>query len=165
MLSPSSIFPYYGTTAKIVTRKLSSIRNKQRPRIVVIGSGWAGNTLARRLKKDLYDVRLISPANHFLFTPLLPSTAVGTLEFRAIQEPVRTIQGLGEYYQAKAMDLDTENQFVQFHWFEFPYDLTSKVGITLVAAYFSPFNIAKEAMYVFCELPLKAQILVLLENL
>ena len=129
MLSPSSIFPYYGTTAKIVTRKLSSIRNnKQRPRIVVIGSGWGGNTLARRLKKDLYDVRLISPANHFLFTPLLPSTAVGTLEFRAIQEPVRTIQGLGEYYQAKAMSLDTENQFVQCkdlfkgHTFQVKYD-------------------------------------------
>ena len=45
------------------------------------------------------------------------------------------------------------------------YELTSKVGISLVAAYFSPFNIAKEAMYVFCEPPLKAQILVLLENL
>lgn len=82
----------------------------KRPRIVIVGSGWGGNTLARRLDKNRYDVRLISPANHFLFTPLLPSTAVGTLEFRAIQEPVRTIQGLGEYYQAKARSFDTENQ-------------------------------------------------------
>lgn len=86
---------------------------KQRPRVVILGSGWGGNTLARRIDKDLYDVRLISPANHFLFTPLLPSTAVGTLEFRAIQEPVRTIQGLGEYYQAKATGLDTKNQVVK----------------------------------------------------
>ena len=52
--------------------------------------------------------RVVSPANHFLFTPLLPSTAVGTLEFRAIQEPVRTIGGLGHYYQAKARSLDLE---------------------------------------------------------
>lgn len=51
------------------------------------------------LNKSAFDVRLVSPANHFLFTPLLPSTAVGTLEFRAIQEPVRTISGLQEYYQ------------------------------------------------------------------
>lgn len=86
---------------------------KKRPRVVILGSGWGGNTLARRINKDLYDVRLISPANHFLFTPLLPSTAVGTLEFRAIQEPVRTIPGLGEYYQAKATGLDTENQVVK----------------------------------------------------
>jgi len=40
-----------------------------------------------------------SPRNHFLFTPLLPSTAVGTLEFRAIQEPVRNIKDI-QYYQA-----------------------------------------------------------------
>ena len=71
----------------------------QRPRVVILGSGWAGNTLARRLQKKKFDVRMISPSNHFLFTPLLPSTAVGTLEFRAIQEPVRTIPGL-KYYQA-----------------------------------------------------------------
>ena len=83
-----------------------------RPRVVILGSGWAGNTLARRLDKSRFDVRLISPANHFLFTPLLPSTAVGTLEFRAIQEPVRTIEGLGKYYQAKAKSIDKENQTV-----------------------------------------------------
>ena len=86
---------------------------KKRPRVVILGSGWGGNTLARRLDKTLFDVRLISPANHFLFTPLLPSTAVGTLEFRAIQEPVRTIPGLGEYYQAKAQRLDTQGQRVE----------------------------------------------------
>jgi len=101
---------------------------KKRPRVVILGSGWGGNTLARRINKDLYDVRLISPANHFLFTPLLPSTAVGTLEFRAIQEPVRTIQGLGEYYQAKATRLDAENQVIvckdlfKNHEFEVKYD-------------------------------------------
>lgn len=61
----------------------------QKPRVVILGSGWAGNTLARRLQKQKFDVRMISPSNHFLFTPLLPSTAVGTLEFRAIQEPGR----------------------------------------------------------------------------
>lgn len=84
-----------------------------RPRVLIIGSGWGGNTLARRLDKSIFDVRLISPANHFLFTPLLPSTAVGTLEFRAIQEPVRTIPGLTKYYQAKAKSINRDNQTVQ----------------------------------------------------
>ncbi|EED87219.1 predicted protein, partial [Thalassiosira pseudonana CCMP1335] len=81
-------------------------------RVVILGSGWGGYTLARRLQKELFDVRVVSPANHFLFTPLLPSTAVGTLEFRAIQEPVRTIKGLGHYYQAKATNIDLENRVV-----------------------------------------------------
>lgn len=31
---------------------------------------------------DLFDVVVVSPRNHFLFTPMLPSTAVGTVEFR-----------------------------------------------------------------------------------
>lgn len=92
---------------------MKSEAKRTRPRVVILGSGWAGNTLARRLDKDLYDVRLVSPSNHFLFTPLLPSTAVGTLEFRAIQEPVRTIPGLGEYYQAKARTIDADCRVVK----------------------------------------------------
>jgi NADH dehydrogenase FAD-containing subunit len=81
-------------------------------RVLILGTGWAGNKLARKLDKKAFDVRLVSPANHFLFTPLLPSTAVGTLEFRAIQEPVRTIPGLNEYYQAKARTLDSVKRVV-----------------------------------------------------
>lgn len=101
---------------------------KKKPRVVILGTGWGGHTLAKRLDKQKFDVRVISPANHFLFTPLLPSTAVGTLEFRAIQEPVRTIEGLGEYYQAKARGLDTERKVVECedlfkgHKFEVRYD-------------------------------------------
>ena len=83
-----------------------------RPRVLILGTGWGGTKLARGLDKTKFDVRLISPANHFLFTPMLPSTAVGTLEFRAIQEPVRTIPGLSEYYQAKARHVDLDSKLV-----------------------------------------------------
>jgi len=53
----------------------------------------------------------VSPRNHFLFTPLLPSTTVGTLEFRCVQEPVRTIKGV-HYVQAAARDIDFNNKEV-----------------------------------------------------
>lgn len=66
--------------------------------IVVIGSGWGGFTLCKKLNPELYNIVCISPSNHFLFTPLLPQTTVGTLEFRCIQEPVRTIRGV-TYFQ------------------------------------------------------------------
>ena len=89
-----------------------SAQAAQRPRVVVLGSGWGGNKVARYLDKSKFDVRVVSPANHFLFTPLLPSTAVGTLEFRAVQEPVRTIAGLGGYHQAKAQSLDVAKRTV-----------------------------------------------------
>lgn len=98
-----------------------------RPRVVVLGSGWGGFRVARRLDKALFDVTLVSPANHFLFTPLLPSTAVGTLEFRCIQEPVRTISGL-RYLQAKAHAVDFDERSIRCRdvfkeaVFDVPYD-------------------------------------------
>lgn len=73
--------------------------------LVILGGGWAGYRLATDLDKSKYSVTVISPRNHFLFTPLLPSTAVGTLEFRCIEEPIRTIPDIN-YYQASAESVD-----------------------------------------------------------
>eukprot|EP01038_Epipyxis_sp_PR26KG_P006913 gene6913-9466_t len=86
-------------------------KTKEKPVIVVIGTGWAGYRVALELDKSKYVVQVVSPINHFLFTPLLPSTAVGTLEFRAIQEPVRTIPNIS-YFQAFANKIDFENQTI-----------------------------------------------------
>ena len=91
----------------MVTARFVATRS-EKPRVVIVGSGWGGNKVARAVDKERFDVRVVSPANHFLFTPLLASTAVGTLEFRAVQEPVRTIAGLGTYHQAKAKRVDVE---------------------------------------------------------
>ena len=120
------------TTTRATTTTTTTIG--LRPRVVILGTGWAGFTLARKLDKSLYDIRVVSPANHFLFTPLLPSTAVGTLEFRAIQEPVRTIDGLDKYYQAKATDIDLGGRYVKCEdlysgaKFDVPYDYLCVAG-------------------------------------
>jgi NADH dehydrogenase FAD-containing subunit len=98
-------------TAKATVAAPNS-QTERRPRVVILGTGWGGNSLARELDKDLFDVRMISPSNHFLFTSFLPATTVGTLEFRAIQEPVRTIKGLSEYYQAKAVAVNTDRKTI-----------------------------------------------------
>ena len=82
-----------------------------RERIVILGSGWGGFRLAKDLDKEKFDVCVVSPRNHFLFTPLLPSTTVGTLEFGCIQEPVRTIAGIS-YFQSKAESVDFENKSI-----------------------------------------------------
>jgi NADH dehydrogenase FAD-containing subunit len=57
-------------------------------RVVVLGTGWGGFNVALNVNKEV-PLTVVSPANHFLFTPLLPSSAVGTLEFRCIEEPIR----------------------------------------------------------------------------
>ncbi|RZR84034.1 hypothetical protein BHM03_00010764 [Ensete ventricosum] len=64
----------------------------EKPRVVVLGTGWAGCRFLKGLDAKLYDIVCISPRNHMVFTPLLASTCVGTLEFRSVAEPVSRIQ-------------------------------------------------------------------------
>ena len=54
--------------------------------VVIPGSGFA---FIKKVNLDFYDVVIVSPRNPFLFTPLLPSTTAGTIEFRSIIEPIR----------------------------------------------------------------------------
>jgi len=55
---------------------------KEKQRVLILGSGWAGHSLIRNLDTRYYQPVLVSPRTHFVFTPLLASCAVGTLEFR-----------------------------------------------------------------------------------
>lgn len=100
----------------------------QKQKVLILGTGWAGYRCASDLDKSLFDVHVISPRNHFLFTPLLPSTAVGTLEFRAIQEPIRMIPNI-HYYQAHVTSIDLRDSsiscvdaFSDGHRFQLVYD-------------------------------------------
>ena len=97
---------------------LPATKPNQKPRVVVLGSGWAACRLLKDLDTGTYDVVCISPRNHMVFTPLLASTCVGTLEFRSVAEPVRTIQpalarGPDSYYfLAQCTDIDPANRQV-----------------------------------------------------
>lgn len=63
----------------------------ERPRVLVLGSGWAAQAFVRDVDTQQFDVCQVSPVNYFLFTPLLPSTTVGTTEVRSIIESNRVI--------------------------------------------------------------------------
>ncbi|KAJ3025853.1 UNVERIFIED_CONTAM: NADH:ubiquinone oxidoreductase [Siphonaria sp. JEL0065] len=57
--------------------------------IAILGTGWGSTSLLKDLDTDNYNVVLISPRAYFLFTPLLPSSTVGTVELRSIMQPIR----------------------------------------------------------------------------
>lgn len=59
--------------------------------VVVLGSGWAATSFLKTLDTDEYNVVVVSPHNYFLFTPLLPSCAVGTVSLRSIIQPIRYV--------------------------------------------------------------------------
>lgn len=83
----------------------------KKQRVVILGSGWAGYAFARNLDPAKYERIVISPRSYFVFTPLLASTAVGTLEFRAVLEPVRRA-GV-RFYQGWADDIDFSRKTIR----------------------------------------------------
>jgi NADH:ubiquinone reductase (non-electrogenic) len=76
-----------------------------RLRLVVLGTGFGAFNLLKNIGRE-YSVTVISPRNHFLFTPLLPSTTVGTIEFRSIIEPIRHARRITDFFLASAESLD-----------------------------------------------------------
>lgn len=90
-------------------------REGGRRKLVILGTGWGSYSLLRHINKKLFDVIVVSPRNHFLFTPLLASTTVGTLEFRSIIEPIRNTGFRDEhhFHLSHATRLDTERQVVE----------------------------------------------------
>ncbi|KUI54434.1 External alternative NAD(P)H-ubiquinone oxidoreductase B1, mitochondrial, partial [Cytospora mali] len=74
--------------------------------------GWAGYTFARTLDPAKYERVVVSPRSYFVFTPLLASTAVGTLEFRATLESVRRL-GDVKFHQGWADDVDFNNKIIR----------------------------------------------------
>lgn len=65
----------------------------QRPRILIIGGGFAGMECAHKLERTLKaqdaELRLISPQDHQLYLPLLPHVAAGVLTPQSVAVPLR----------------------------------------------------------------------------
>ena len=63
----------------------------ERPRVVVVGGGFAGFHAARNLAKRLggeSEIVLVNTTDYFLYLPLLPEVAAGVLEPRRIAVPL-----------------------------------------------------------------------------
>ncbi|TIC65546.1 putative DNA topoisomerase [Wallemia mellicola] len=89
----------------------------KKPHLVIIGNGWGGIGVLKELEHGDYKVTVISPANHTLFTPLLPSAAVGTVEIRSLVEPLRKLVARlrGHYISGAAADIDMGNRLIEVH--------------------------------------------------
>lgn len=81
-------------------------------RVVILGSGWSGYTLSRRLSSDSFLPIIISPRTYFVFTPLLTDAASGSLDFSSIIEPVRDPSAKVDFIQAAARAVDLKKKTV-----------------------------------------------------
>ncbi|KAF2493842.1 hypothetical protein BU16DRAFT_511944 [Lophium mytilinum] len=91
------------------------IGQKHKPKLVILGTGWGSVALLKTLNPNDYHVVVVSPSNHFLFTPMLPSATVGTLELRSLVEPIRRIvrKVHGHFLKAMAEDVDMAAKLVE----------------------------------------------------
>lgn len=93
--------------------KASAEKESSRKTIVVLGSGWAAHALMKIVDSTKFRLVAVSPVNHFVFTPMLSSSAVGTVEYRSMTEAVRASNPLmHEYMEGKATDIDVVNKSV-----------------------------------------------------
>jgi NADH dehydrogenase len=63
----------------------------RKPRVVIIGGGFAGLNAARALKKSPVEITLIDRRNHHLFQPLLYQVATASLSPSDIAVPIREL--------------------------------------------------------------------------
>jgi NADH:ubiquinone reductase (non-electrogenic) len=124
---------------------------KPKKKLIILGSGFAAYGVIKKIDLDLYDVVNISPRNHFLFTPLLPSTTVGTIAFRSIIEPMRSLKKI-RFFMGECLGIDFDNKKVKCidkdsgEEFEFGYDYLV-IGVGEITNTFGIENVAEYAYY------------------
>lgn len=89
----------------------------QRKRILILGGGFAGIEVLRRLQNAFeddveIDITLVNRDNFFLFTPMLPEVSSGMIETRHIVTPIRAFCKRARFYEANVESMDLENKQV-----------------------------------------------------
>ena len=102
-----------------------NIPNTTKPRVVIIGAGFGGLSIAKKLKNKNLQVVLIDKHNYHNFQPLLYQVATGGLEAGSIAYPIRkVIQGYADFYfrMTSVKEIDTKNQKILSEIGDLNYD-------------------------------------------
>ena len=100
------------TTSKAT---IPAIVEGRRPRVLILGGGFAGTHAAVALAKLPVDVTLIDRRNHFTFQPLLYQVALAVLSPANIASPIRTMMRQKQNIQVlmdEAVGFDLANRCV-----------------------------------------------------
>jgi len=87
------------------------------PRVVIVGGGFAGAFTAKYLRKYLRDsaeIELINAENYFVFQPLLPEVAAGTISAPDAVTPLRYMLPGVKFRMAEVTRIDHASRTVHF---------------------------------------------------
>jgi NADH:ubiquinone reductase (H+-translocating) len=105
---------------------MAADRIQRRPRVLIIGGGFAGLHAAKALAALPVDVTLVDRRNHFTFQPLLYQVGLAVLSPADIASPIRSIlrkSANTEVLMDEAVSFDREYRVVRFRsGFELRYD-------------------------------------------
>src|SRR5689334_15173271 len=104
---------------------LPMTQHVNRPRVVVIGAGFAGLNAAKALAGAAMDVTVVDRKNHHTFQPLLYQVALAVLSPAEIASPVRTVLRRGrnvEVLLGVVIGFDLEKRLVRIDGLELSYD-------------------------------------------
>ena len=103
-------------------------------KVLIIGAGFAGIKLARKLDSKLFDVLLIDKINHHQFQPLFYQVATSQIEPSSISFPIRNIFKNQDNIQirlAEVSGINRNNNTIQTNIGEFKFDvLVISMGCT-----------------------------------
>jgi NADH:ubiquinone reductase (H+-translocating) len=89
------------------------------PVIVIVGGGFAGIAVARRLEQRLRpeeaEIVLLSRENYTLFTPMLPEVTSGELEVRHVVTPIRAQLRRTRFVLADVDEIDVRQRSLRYH--------------------------------------------------
>lgn len=119
-----------------------------RKRIIIVGGGFGGLKLARKLKSDKFQVVLLDKNNYHIFQPLLYQVATAGIEPSAISFPFRKIFKRREFFHIRiceAQQVFPENNLLETSIGTLAYDyLVIATGCD--TNYFGNDNMAKQTM-------------------
>jgi len=110
---------------KTITEMKADYRSMQAPHLIIIGGGFAGLELVKRLNNKPVRVTLLDKNNYHTFQPLLYQIASGGLGPDAIAYPLRKIVSKIPniaFRMAEVQKVDTVQQKVFTNIGEFGYD-------------------------------------------
>ena len=117
-------------------------------RLVIVGGGFGGLKLARKLRNSKYQVVLLDKNNHHIFQPLLYQVATAGIEPSAISFPFRKIFKKREHFHIRiceAQQVIPENNLLETSIGTLAYDyLVIATGCD--TNYFGSDDMAKQTM-------------------
>lgn len=136
----------------MVTLRANETRMETKKRIIIVGAGFAGLTLAEDLENTDYEVYLIDRNNYHQFQPLMYQVATARLEPASISFPLRKVFQRSKNVKIRIADVlsvETENKCLKTSIGDFSYDY-------LVLAYGCKTNYFGNKNLENCAFPMKS---------